>query len=125
METIAENAFTFDHASNKSLFLKFRTEDTSDFGLNEKSLLNINRPTRLFLETFDQSESGCNLNETIYLPFLLDNPNNTIEVCFRKIFSTSGCKFNCSDPANLWFQDNDNLSQRVKYCNAIFRFVSC
>ena len=121
IETISENAFSFDLASNKSLILKFITKDTNDFGLNEKSFLNINRPTKLILETFAQSESGCHLNETIYLPFLLDNPNNTIDICFGKLFDSSvGCIFNCSDLGNLWLYSNNENTQRVQHCNANF-----
>ena len=118
-EAIAENAFSFDHASNKSLSLEFFSRDTNDFGFNEKSLVNINRPTKLTLDIPELPESGCYLEERIYLPFLLDNPKNTIEVCFNSDANGGrpGGDFNCSDVRNLWFKNNNDLVQRITYCN--------
>ena len=103
-ETIEENAFTFHHVSNKSLTIIFQAEDTNDFGFNEKSLININRPTKLMLQIFGLPKSGCYLDERIYLPFLLDNPKNTIEICYNTHSITlPWAVTNSSDARNLWF----------------------
>ena len=115
IESIAENAFSFDHASNKSITLHFHSEHPNGNGLNEKSLLNINRPTRLILKKHKLPESECYLDERIYLPFLLDNPNNTIEICFPYSYI-------CSDPRNFWLKNNKELAQRVSHC---YLYVPC
>ena len=115
-ETIAENAFSFDHASNKSLKLKFyKNYNVNSF--NEKSLLNINRPTKLNLENFVFSDNERYLEEEIFLPFLLENPINTIYVC--SFMSTYPLRRgpNGSDQRNHWFMNNTDLEQKVSYCS--------
>ena len=100
-ETIAKNAFSFHHALNKTFTLEFiqGSEARYDFGFNEKSLVNINRPTNLILFNTYRPESKRYFEERIYLPFLLENPRNTIGICFYDA-SPPGY-FNCSDPRNL------------------------
>ena len=100
-ETIAKNAFSFHHALNKTLTLEFiqGSEARYDFCFNEKSLVNINRPTNLILFNAYRPESKRYLEERIYLPFLLDNSKNTIGICFHDA-SPPGY-FKCSDPHNL------------------------
>ena len=128
-DTIAENAFTFQHASNKSLILEFTqtNEARYDFGFNEKSLANTNRPTKLILINLYRHyrpESQRYLDERIYLPFLLSNPHNTVNTCFHyeTIFESF---YNCSDLRHNWFTNNNDLVHRVKHCNIDFEYVSC
>ena len=126
-ETIVENAFTFDHASNKPLTIKFLAENINDLGFNEKSLLNINRPTKLILDTVGFPKSGCYLEERIYLPFLLDNPQNTVTIVFNPYTNTClpGFGSNLSDARNLWFKNQTDLAKRVTYCNGSSENFNC
>ena len=125
-ETIPENAFTFDHASNKSFVLRFDFKnDTNGFLISEKSLLNINRPTELYLDSKEIPESEKYLEERIYLPFLLDNPKNTVKTCFNGTNISPGDGLNCSDPRNHWFTNNNDLVQRVTFCDENLNNLSC
>ena len=91
-------------------------ENTNDYGFNEKSLLNINRPTKLILKVDYIHSSDRYLDERIYLPFLLDNPKNTIEFCFNTHPTDLSPPLKCNDPLNLWYKNNNDLAQRVSDC---------
>ena len=106
-ETIPENAFAFNSPSNLSLSLDFAfSTPVNETGINEKSLLNIKRPTRLWLN----NRFCCTdyLNQTVFEPFLLDHPNNTIEMWFKD--------FDCNDVRNTWFRNRQFVS-RVTHSN--------
>ena len=122
-ESIPENAFTFDNVSDETLDLIFYFRNHIN-GLNEKSLLNINRPTTLNLTVHNQPKSERYLDESVYLPFLLDNPKNTIKICFIDN-AYPPLLFNCDNPRNFWFQYNKDLVQRVKYCERGILYASC
>ena len=109
-ESISENAFAFNTPSDVPFLLTFGIKNSTIYlGLSEKSLLNIKRPTNLLLEDFDYSISKKHLEERIFLPFLLDHPNNTIQNFFGD--------FDCDDYRNSWFKNNPILGLRVTHVN--------
>ena len=98
-ESVPENAFSFDKKSEKPFELTF--DDYFDFNpniFNEKSLLNIKRPTKLWLRMKPEIQY---LNERVFLTFLSDNVNNFIVI------------IDCSDCRNYWLRREPNRSSRV------------
>ena len=105
-QTIPAYAFQFDeHAATPFQLGFYLSLNISAF--NEKSLLFIGRPTRFYLEDV---QGVTYLDEKVFLPFLLDNQNNTIEVNWA---NSKQSIFDCSDCRNYWIKKNQNITERV------------
>ena len=69
------------------------------------SLTGIDRPTRLILATSTKRNVLTYLNEKIFLPFLLDNSKNIIELV--------GEGLDCQDCRNIWIKNNPALLKKI------------
>ena len=108
--TIPDNAFHFTNKSDKHLMLCFRDSPGITNSLfTEKSLLNINRPTTVRFASGMLSSNPSTqmtfLNEKVFLPFLLENNWNTIEL--------NGVDFDCNDCRNYWLKKNPKALSKV------------
>ena len=106
-DEISEHILAFDNPSNISLSIKFvfNSSHINGSGLNEKSLLNTNRPTELRFSNIFLAEDEQYLDERVFQPFLMDNPRNTIDVEFRD--------FDCNNVRNSWIKNNNQINERV------------
>ena len=86
-------------------------ENVNNRAFNAKSLLSIGRPTELRLGDMTY------INETVFKPFLLDNPNNKITLGDDRIV-------NCTDCDNYWIR-RDKLDTRVTYVDLNETYVLC
>ena len=102
--SMPDYAFEFEEYSDQNFQLRFVWGLNITSAFNEKTLLNIRRPTTLKLEQLD---SVRYLTETVFLPFLLEDGRNKIELIDPK----SG--FDCNDCRNYWIEKNQNISNRV------------
>ena len=72
---------------------------------SEKSLINIKRPTNIRFGVFNYPKQVTYLDEKVFLPFLLDNESNTIEL--------KDAKFDCNDCRNYWLKKHPKLVPRL------------
>ena len=97
--SIPDYAFEFEENSDQLFKINF-VFNSNFSAFNEKTLLNIRRPTELELTNVNY------LEEKVFLPFLLDNEKNTIK-------STDVEVFDCNDCRNYWLRKNQNVNKRV------------
>ena len=116
--SVPENAFSFDEKSEKPFELTFDDYFDSNTNIfNEKSLVNIKRPTKLVLrmkpeiQYLDERVFLPFLSDNVFLPFLRSNGRNKIMVsdCSWK----NELAINCSDCRNKWLLSNYELYKRV------------
>ena len=101
--SISDYAFEFQEYSHQILTIQLL--GSSNFSaFNRRTLLNIRRPTHL------ENIHGLitYLEEKVFLPFLLDNKQNTI-TCRESPREM----FDCNDCRNYWIKKNQNISNRV------------
>ena len=102
LEKIEDHAFEFKEYSDRKFELELRS--SLNFSIfNEKTFVNIRRPTELRLLSVDNAKY---LEEKVFLPFLLDNVKNTINLVNVKVFD-------CNDFRNYWLKRNLIVDQRV------------
>ena len=101
MNSIPNNAFEFEEYSDELFRIDFY-ESSNFSAFNEKTLLNIRRPTEI-----DIFGKTTYLEEKVFLPFLLDNEKNSIGLPFVEVFD-------CNDCRNYWIKKNQNVTKRVQ-----------
>ena len=69
-KSLPDYAFEFEEHSNQTFHLLFWMDLNISSAFNEKTLLNIRRPTTLYLRDLDSVQY---LPEKVFLPFLLEN----------------------------------------------------
>ena len=67
---------------------------------NEKSLVNIRRPTKLWLRLNSETKL---LEQKLFLPFLLDNQKNSIDLF--------GAGIDCNDCRNYWLTKQNSTKK--------------
>ena len=102
--------FEFEEYSNKTFHIEFVWDLNINSAFNEKTLLNIRRPTTLYLRGL---HSVTYLDEKVFLPFLLEDQRNSIELTMTNTFDNV---FDCNDCRNYWLKKNKNIN---KNCNII------
>ena len=99
--SISDYAFEIEEYSDRIFKLTlYYNQNFSAF--NEKTLLNMRRQTELRL-TYEKT---AYLEEKVFLPFLLDNKENTIEITAIDVFD-------CNESRNYWLKTNQYLHRRV------------
>ena len=100
--SISDYAFEFEKDSD--IHFSIELDHNSNFSaFNDKTLLNIRRPTQLDLL---HNNNTHYLDEKVFLPFLLDNEKNTIKLTEVEVFD-------CNDCRNYWLKKNQNITKRV------------
>ena len=100
LHSIPDYAFVFEEYSDQLFRIDFY--QSSNFSaFNGKTLLNIRRPTEL--KIFGESTY---LEEKVFLPFLLDNEKNAIQLPFFEAFD-------CNDCRNYWLKKNQTIRKRI------------
>ena len=102
LNSIQDYAFEFEGYSDKQLEIDFRYNWNFSI-FNETTFRNIRRPTEL--QIWDRL-NGYYLEEKVFLPFLLENEENSIKLTNVEVFD-------CNDCRNYWIKYNRNITQRV------------
>ena len=102
LESIPENAFSFKNKSDLHLDISFVFSHINSSVFKERALFNIRRPT-----TIHFNAAVTYLDEKVFLPFLMDNENNTIKQNYES--------FDCNDCRNYWLKKQPKLVSRVIY----------
>ena len=112
-KSIPDNAFAFKHKSNVKLSIDFTENPYINSSVfSEKSLINIKRPTNILFGGIGYPKQVTYLDEKVFLPFLLDNENNTIDLKYND--------FDCNDCRNYWLKKQPKLIPRllnIKFSN--------
>ena len=107
--SIPNNAFQFTNKSDDHLLISFSdSPGLSNSVFTEKSLLKINRPSTIRFGSWSGSKPSKQmtfLNEKVFLPFLLDNDKNAIDM--------NGVDFDCNDCRNYWLKKNTKALSKV------------
>ena len=103
---IPDYAFAFDQSSNDTLIIDLTINPMINSSVfSEKSLLNMKRVTKLKFGNACCPKQMVFLNEKPFLPFLLQNQKNTIDLDYEE--------FDCNDCRNYWIRRNTNITSRV------------
>ena len=100
--SIPDYAFEFEEFSDQLFLIQF-VYNSNFSAFNEKTLLNIRRPTQLELYN---TNNAYYLEEKVFLPFLLDNEKNTIKLTEVEVFD-------CNDCRNYWIKNISYVNKRV------------
>ena len=106
LDKISNNAFRMT-SSDKPMVIDFSLSpqiNSSVFEVN--TLAGIQRPTRLIFGSPDQLSHMTYLDEKVFLPFLLGNMKNTIELNLQM--------FDCNDCRNNWIGKHQALLPRFQ-----------
>ena len=99
-------AFSFEKSSDKNLRIAFIGHQwTNGSVFANDSLIGIKRPTTLVFFRRDSREMVY-LNETVFLPFLLEDRGNKIDL--------EGDHPNCNDCRNYWLRKRVDLQSQIK-----------
>ena len=91
---------------NESLVIDFsKSPKITSSAFEVDSSTGINRPTKLILGEQTQPKHITYLTEKVFLPFLLDNEKNTIDL--------NKHQFDCTDCRNIWLRNNSKHIPRV------------
>ena len=105
-KSIPDNAFAFKHKSNVKLSIDFTENPYINSSVfSEKSLININRPTNISFGDYRYKKQITYLDEKVFLPFLMDNENNSIDLKYED--------FDCNDCRNYWLKKQPKLVPRL------------
>ena len=108
-DSMPDYTFEFEEHSNDTFHLRFLNKLNISAAFNQKTLLNIRRPTKLNFHDLDNIKF---LDQDVFLPFLLDDERNTIDVSVS-IWKNESEEFDCNDCRNYWIIKNQNLTKRV------------